>query len=78
MSIGPDVPDIKAGEKVLVRIDLTKNTQGALSEYVSASHEASAALPASVDFDERAAVPMVDLSAIQSIAPYVQSGSKVL
>lgn len=77
VSVGPGITDIKAGDKVLGRIDLTKDTQGALSEYVSAPLEGCAALPASFDFDEAAAVPTAALTAIQSIAPYVKSGSKV-
>ncbi|KAG2179827.1 hypothetical protein INT43_003610 [Umbelopsis isabellina] len=34
VSVGPDVSDIKAGDKVLARIDLTKDTHGALSDKV--------------------------------------------
>ncbi|CAM0142213.1 unnamed protein product [Umbelopsis sp. WA50703] len=77
VSVGPGVTDIKAGDKVLARIDLTKDTQGALSEYVSAPLDGCAAIPISFDCDEAAAVPTASLSAIQSIAPYVKSGSRV-
>jgi len=76
VAVGSDVPDIKAGDNVIGRID-PRQPGGSLSEYVVAPYDGIAALPKDVSLYQAGATATAALTAYQTIAPYVKAGDKV-
>jgi NADPH:quinone reductase-like Zn-dependent oxidoreductase len=71
--VGKDVSDFKSGDEVF------GGSNGAYAEYVTVGKEI-APKPASITFEEAAAVPMAGLTALQGLRDYgkIQAGQKVL
>ncbi|WP_203640332.1 NADP-dependent oxidoreductase [Levilactobacillus andaensis] len=64
-AVGQQVTDFKVGDKVYARLPLTKI--GAFAEYVAVDQDALAPMPAGMDFDHSAAVPLTGLTAYQGL-----------
>src|SRR5438034_2217737 len=73
-AVGRDVTDFQPGDEVF------GTSGGAWAEYASASPERLAPKPASVSFEEAAAVPVAGITALQALRDHgqVQPGQKVL
>ena len=72
-----NLPHVKPGDKVVGSSPLPKF--GALAEYaVIEGAENVAKLPDGVDLKDAASLPMAAQTAMQCIAPYVKTGSKVI
>lgn len=76
VAVGEDIPDIKAGDNVIGRMD-PLHQPGSLSEYVVASYDGVAALPKGVHLTQAGPASTTALTAYQAIAPYVKAGDKV-
>lgn len=69
-SIGPDVARFAAGDQIFARVD--KDTLGAFAEYALVREEHAARLPASLDYQRAAAVPLAGLTALQGLRDELQ------
>lgn len=78
VAVGVDVSDWKPGAAVYARPDIGRD--GAYAEYIAVRANEIAAKPASINWQEAAAVPLVALTAWQSLyeAANVQAGERVL
>jgi NADPH:quinone reductase-like Zn-dependent oxidoreductase len=74
-AIGPDVTDLRLGEEVYGEID-----NGAHAEYVVAPERLLARKPATLTFEEAAAVPIAGVTALQGLrdAGRIRPGHRVL
>lgn len=68
--------DLKPGQLVFGRLDMPTKF-GTLAEYTIAPRSGCAAIPEGVSPDDAASIGTAGLTAYQSIAPYVKSGSRV-
>ncbi|MBU0704480.1 MAG: NAD(P)-dependent alcohol dehydrogenase [Chloroflexi bacterium] len=77
-SVGKNVKQFKPGDEVFG--DLAGCGNGGFAEYVCASENALVLKPASMTFEEAAAVPMAAVTALQGLRDkgQIQSGQKVL
>ncbi|TQS32858.1 hypothetical protein Golomagni_06814, partial [Golovinomyces magnicellulatus] len=75
-AVGSAATDAKVGDLVIVRLDGT-TAQGALAEYVVASHDGYAVLAKDTDLAAAAGIVTVGLTAYQTIHPYVKAGDKI-
>lgn len=64
-SIGPGVTRFAAGDQIFARVD--KDTLGAFAEYAIVREEHAARMPASLDYQRAAAVPLAGLTALQAL-----------
>lgn len=69
-SIGPGVTRFAAGERIFARVD--KDTLGAFAEYAIVREEHAARMPASLDYQRAAAVPLAGLTALQGLRDEIQ------
>lgn len=77
-AIGKDVTKFRVGDEVMG--DLSASGWGAYAEHVCAREDALVAKPASLSFDEAAAVPQAGVLALKGVQEkgHVRSGQKVL
>jgi NADPH:quinone reductase-like Zn-dependent oxidoreductase len=77
-AVGGDVTQFQPGDEVFG--DLSGRGFGAYADYVCATEDALASKPASVSFEEAAAVPLAAVTALQGLRynGQVQPGQKVL
>jgi NADPH:quinone reductase-like Zn-dependent oxidoreductase len=64
-SLGPGVTRFAPGQRIFARVD--KDVLGAFAEYALVREEHAAAMPASLDFQHAAAVPLAALTALQGL-----------
>ncbi|MBC3872492.1 NADP-dependent oxidoreductase [Undibacterium flavidum] len=78
VAVGANVSDWKPGAAVYARPDIGRD--GAYAEYIAVRANEIAAKPASINWQEAAAVPLVALTAWQSLyeAANIQAGERVL
>lgn len=78
VAVGSDVSNWKAGTAVYARPDIGRD--GAYAEYIAVRANEIAAKPASINWQQAAAVPLVALTAWQSLyeGANVQAGERVL
>lgn len=63
--VGGNITKFKVGDKVYTRLPI--NSIGAFAEYVAVNEEAVAHMPADMDFETAAAIPLTGLTAYQAI-----------
>jgi NADPH:quinone reductase-like Zn-dependent oxidoreductase len=63
--VGRNITKFKVGDKVYTRLPI--NSIGAFAEYVAVSEDAVARMPADMDFETAAAIPLTGLTAYQAI-----------
>lgn len=78
--VGSDVKDFAAGDKVYGQANVIAGGSGAFAEFAVTGAAHLAKMPASVDFVQAAALPLVGVSALQVIMQHmnVQAGQRVL
>lgn len=78
--VGAGVTDFTVGQKVYGQANVLAGGSGAFAEFAVTKASHIAAMPASVDFVQAAAMPLVGVSALQVITQHmqVQGGQKVL
>jgi NADPH:quinone reductase-like Zn-dependent oxidoreductase len=79
-AVGPGVPRWKAGDAVIAMVDLVPPGGGAYSEYVVVPAQHVAPKPARLSFAQAAGIPLVALTAWQSLIETadLQRGQKIL
>ncbi|HJP96085.1 MAG TPA: NADP-dependent oxidoreductase [Candidatus Saccharimonadales bacterium] len=77
---GSGVADFTPGQKVYGQANVVAGNSGAFAEFAATKASQLAAMPASTDFVQAAAMPLVGVSALQVITQHmnVQAGQKVL
>lgn len=76
--IGEGVTDFKPGDRVFARVP--KSRMGAFADYAAVPASHIALLPASIDFDTAAGIPLAGLTALQALRDELQlkPGSRIL
>ena len=72
-TLGPGVSRFATGDRIYARV--AKETMGAFAEYAIVREEHAARMPASLDFDQAAAVPLAALTALQALRDELQVGA---
>lgn len=75
---GSAVTRFKAGDRIFAR--MPKDRMGAFAEYAAVPESVAAIMPATLDFDQTAAVPLAGLTALQALRDELQlkPGTEVL
>lgn len=71
-AVGAGVTNFRAGDRVFVRVD--RGAMGAFAEYACVRADLAAAMPASLDFTQAAAVPLAGLTALQGVRDELKAG----
>jgi NADPH:quinone reductase-like Zn-dependent oxidoreductase len=77
IACGDQVQRFRAGDRVFARVD--KDRMGAFAQFAVVEEDHAAAIPASLDFANAAAVPLAGLTALQALRDelYVASGQRI-
>ena len=66
-------PKFKVGDRVYALLDLLHNHDGAVAEYVAVKEELLAIAPSNLTANECASIPLVSLTVLQALSPYLKS-----
>ncbi len=77
--VGASVTNVSVGDKVYGQANVVAGNSGAFAEFAATSAGQIAKLPASLDFEQAASLPLVGVSAVQALKDHInlQTGQKI-
>ncbi|MDN5275116.1 MAG: NADPH:quinone reductase Zn-dependent oxidoreductase [Candidatus Saccharibacteria bacterium] len=78
-AIGNDITHVAVGDKVYGQANVVAGDSGAFAEFAATASAHVAKMPASLDFNQAASLPLIGVSALQALTQHItlQAGQKI-